>query len=62
LGGILSALSQKHFFRIRAFARHQIEEIIQQDSMMRTEVISQFEALEDHQEVHTRGHFEKFDE
>jgi hypothetical protein len=29
---------------------------------MRTEVISHLETLEDHHEVHRRGHFEKFDE
>jgi len=39
-----------------------IEERIQQDSTMRTEVISHLETLEDHHEVHRRGHFEKFDE
>jgi cation diffusion facilitator family transporter len=39
-----------------------IEERIQQDSRMRTEVISHLEPLEDHREVHRRGHFEKFDE
>jgi len=38
-----------------------IEERIQQDSMMRTEVISHLETLEDHQMVHHHGHFEKFD-
>ncbi|MFZ0962767.1 MAG: cation diffusion facilitator family transporter [Terriglobia bacterium] len=38
-----------------------IEELIQRDSTMRTEVISHLETLEDHHEVHTRGHFEKFD-
>jgi len=36
-----------------------IEERIQQDSTMRTEVISHLETLEDHHEVHSRGHFEK---
>jgi cation diffusion facilitator family transporter len=36
-----------------------IEERIQQDSTMRTEVISHLETLEDHHEVHRRGHFEK---
>jgi cation diffusion facilitator family transporter len=39
-----------------------IEERIQQDSTMRTEVISHLETLEDHHEVHRRGHFEKLDE
>lgn len=39
-----------------------IEERIQHDSTMRTEVISHLETLEDHHEVHSRGHFEKFDE
>jgi len=39
-----------------------IEERIQQDSTMRTEVISHLETLVDHQQVHSRGHFEKFDE
>jgi cation diffusion facilitator family transporter len=39
-----------------------IEERIQQDSTIRTEVISHLEPLEDHHEVHSRGHFEKFDE
>ncbi|MFZ0964866.1 MAG: cation diffusion facilitator family transporter, partial [Terriglobia bacterium] len=39
----------------------QIEERIQQDSTMRTEVISHLETLEDHQIVHHRGHFEKFE-
>jgi cation diffusion facilitator family transporter len=38
-----------------------IEERIQRDSTMRTEVISHLETLEDHHEVHSRGHFEKFD-
>ncbi len=38
-----------------------IEERIQQGSTMRTEVISHLETLEDHHEVHSRGHFEKFD-
>ena len=38
-----------------------IEERIQQDSTMRTEVISHLETLEDHHEVHRRGHFEKFE-
>ena len=40
----------------------QIEERIQQDLPMRTEVISHLETREDHQEVHHRGHFEKLDE
>jgi len=39
-----------------------IEERIQQDSRMRTEVISHLETLEDHHDVHSRGHLEKFDE
>jgi cation diffusion facilitator family transporter len=39
-----------------------IEERIQQDSTMRIEVISHLEPLEDHHEVHRRGHFEKLDE
>jgi len=39
-----------------------IEEKLQQESPMRTEVISHLETLEDHHEVHTRGHFERFDE
>jgi cation diffusion facilitator family transporter len=39
-----------------------IEERIQKDSKMRTEVISHLETLEDHHEVHRRGHFEKFEE
>ena len=39
-----------------------IEERIQQDSPMRTEVISHLETLEDHHEVHRRGHFEKINE
>jgi cation diffusion facilitator family transporter len=39
-----------------------IEERIQQDSTMRTEVISHLETLEDHREVHRRAHVEKFDE
>jgi cation diffusion facilitator family transporter len=39
-----------------------IEERIQQDSRMRTEVISHLETLEDHHDVHPRGHSEKFDE
>ena len=39
-----------------------IEERIQQNSAMRTEVISHLETLEDHHEVHRRGHFERFDE
>jgi len=39
-----------------------IEERIQQDSTMRTEVISHLETLEDHGEVHRRAHVEKFDE
>jgi len=38
-----------------------IEERIQQESTMRTEVISHLETLEDHREVHRRGHFEKFE-
>jgi cation diffusion facilitator family transporter len=38
-----------------------IEERIQQDSTMRTEVISHLETLENHREVHRRDHFEKFD-
>jgi cation diffusion facilitator family transporter len=38
-----------------------IEERIQRDSTMRTEVISHLETLEDHQEVHSRGHFEKLE-
>jgi cation diffusion facilitator family transporter len=38
-----------------------IEERIQQDSTMRTEVISHLETLEDHQEVHSHSHFEKFE-
>ena len=36
-----------------------IEERIQHESAMRTEVISHLETLEDHHEVHSRGHFEK---
>ena len=39
-----------------------IEERIQQDSTTRTEVISHLETLEDHHEVHRRGHFEKINE
>jgi cation diffusion facilitator family transporter len=39
-----------------------IEERIQHDSTMRTEVISHLETLEDHHEVHSRSHFEKLDE
>lgn len=39
-----------------------IEERIQRDSTMRTEVISHLETLEDHHQVHSRGHFERFDE
>jgi cation diffusion facilitator family transporter len=39
-----------------------IEEKIQQDSRMRTEVTSHLEPLESHREVHSRDHFEKFDE
>jgi cation diffusion facilitator family transporter len=39
-----------------------IEERIQRDSAMPTEVISHLEPIEDHLEVHSRGHFEKFDE
>ena len=39
-----------------------IEEKIQQASTMRTEVITHLETLEDHQKVHPRRHFEKFDE
>ena len=39
-----------------------IEERIQQDAAMRTEVITHLETLEDHHEIHRRGHFEKFDE
>jgi len=39
-----------------------IEERIQQDSAMKTEVISHLETLEDHREVHSYGHFERFDE
>jgi hypothetical protein len=39
-----------------------IEERIQQHSAMKTEVISHLETLEDHREVHSRGHFEKFEE
>ena len=39
-----------------------IEERIQQDSRMRTEVTSHLETLEDHHDVHSRGHLEKFDE
>jgi cation diffusion facilitator family transporter len=39
-----------------------IEERIQHNSTMRTEVISHLETLENHREVHRRGHFEKFDE
>jgi cation diffusion facilitator family transporter len=39
-----------------------IEERIQQNSTMRTEVISHLETLENHHEIHRRGHFEKFDE
>ena len=38
-----------------------IEEAIQQDSKMTTEVITHLETLEDHDEVHTRGHFETFE-
>jgi cation diffusion facilitator family transporter len=37
-----------------------IEERIQRESKMRTEVISHLETLEDHGEVHSRGHFERF--
>jgi cation diffusion facilitator family transporter len=36
-----------------------IEERIQHESAMRTEVISHLETLEDHHEVHSRSHFEK---
>jgi divalent metal cation (Fe/Co/Zn/Cd) transporter len=39
-----------------------IEERIQQDSRMRAEVISHLETLEDHHDVHSRGHSKKFDE
>jgi len=39
-----------------------IEERIQHESTMRTEVISHLETLEDHHEVHSRGHFENFEE
>jgi len=39
-----------------------IEERIQQESTMRTEVISHLETLEDHHEVHRHGHFERFDD
>ena len=39
-----------------------IEERIQQDSKMRTEVSSHLEPLVDHHEAHSRGHFERFDE
>jgi len=39
-----------------------IEERIQQNSPMRTEVISHLETREEHREVHRRGHFEKLDE
>ena len=39
-----------------------IEERIQQASKMRTEVISHLETLEDHGEVHSRSHFERFEE
>jgi cation diffusion facilitator family transporter len=39
-----------------------IEERIQQGSRMRTEVTSHLETLEDHHDVHSRGHLEKFDE
>lgn len=39
-----------------------IEERIQRHSTMKTEVISHLETLEDHNEVHPSGHFEKFDE
>ena len=39
-----------------------IEERIQHKSAMRTEVISHLETLEDHDEVHRRGHFEKLDD
>jgi cation diffusion facilitator family transporter len=39
-----------------------IEERIQQDSTIRTEVISHLETLEDHHAVHRREHFEKLDE
>ena len=39
-----------------------IEEKIQHDLTMRTEVISHLETLEDHHEIHSRDHFEKFDE
>jgi len=39
-----------------------IEERIQQDATMRTEVTSHLETREDHQVVHHHGHFEKLDE
>jgi cation diffusion facilitator family transporter len=39
-----------------------IEERIQRESAMHTEVISHLETLEDHHAVHSRSHFEKFDE
>lgn len=39
-----------------------IEERIQRESAMQTEVISHLETLEDHDEVHTRSQFEKSDE
>ena len=40
----------------------EIEESIQRDSTMRTEVISHLETREDHHKVHTHGHFENFEE
>ena len=39
-----------------------MEERIQQTSKTRTEVISHLETLEDHGAVHSRSHFERFDE
>ncbi len=39
-----------------------IEERIRQDATLRTEVISHLEPLEDHHEVHSHDHIEKFDE
>jgi len=39
-----------------------IEERIQRDSTMRTEVITHLETLEDHHQVHSHGHFERLDD
>jgi divalent metal cation (Fe/Co/Zn/Cd) transporter len=48
-----TSLESAHFLATK------IEERIQQDSTMRTEVISHLEPLEGHHDIHGRGRFEK---